>query len=115
VASSFGNAPLAVFANACGALVGCLYVPALGTAIYNQAKRSPCPLRFHIAAEGGWDIGGAGACLIEAALLALGVPIGVGIMLSLVGGIGTFVLLRRYFAASHPVVELAQTSELATS
>ena len=112
-ALSFGNAPLAVFANACGALVSCLYVPALGTAVYNQAKRSPCALRFHIAAEGGWDVGGAAACLIEAALLALGAPIGVGIMLSLVGGIGTFVLLRRYFATSQPVVETAVASELA--
>ena len=36
-AAAYGNAPFAVFANACGALVTCLYVPALGTAIYNQA------------------------------------------------------------------------------
>jgi len=40
-AVSVGNAPLAVLANASGALVACLYVPVLGTAIYNQAKRSP--------------------------------------------------------------------------
>jgi hypothetical protein len=44
-AVSVGNAPLAVLANASGALVACLYVPVLGTAIYNQAKRSPCTLR----------------------------------------------------------------------
>ncbi len=32
---------LAVVANALGALVGCLYIPTLMTAVYNQAKRSP--------------------------------------------------------------------------
>jgi hypothetical protein len=96
-AASYGNAPFAVLAQACGALVGCLYVPALGTAVYNQAKRSPCPLRFHIACEGGWDIGGAAAGLIAAGLLAIGVPIGVCILLTLFGAVAAFALLRRYF------------------
>src|SRR5258705_415393 len=75
-AVSVGNAPLAVLANASGALVACLYVPVLGTAIYNQAKRSPCTLRFHIASEAGWDLGGACALLAAAGLLQAGVPIG---------------------------------------
>jgi DHA1 family inner membrane transport protein len=106
-AVSYGNAPFAVVANACGALVTCLYVPALGTAIYNQAKRSPCALRFHIAAEAGWDLGGGAACLIAAALLTLGVPIGTCILISLVGAIASFLLLRRYFAAIEPTVAAA--------
>ena len=84
-------------ANASGALVACLYVPVLGTAIYNQAKRSPCTLRFHIATEGGWDLGGAAALLIAAGLLAAGVPIGPAILLSLLGATASFLLLRRYF------------------
>ena len=96
-AASYGNAPFAVVAQACGSLVVCLYVPALGTAVYNQAKRSPCPLRFHIAAEGGWDLGGATAGLIAAGLLAIGVPISLCILLSLIGVLASFVLLRRYF------------------
>jgi hypothetical protein len=98
-ALSYGNAPFAVVANACGALVACLYSPALGTAIYNQAKSSPCPLRYHIAAEAGWDIGGASALLIAAGLLAASVPIGAGILLSLFGTAASFLLLRRYYAA----------------
>jgi hypothetical protein len=85
-AASYGNATLAVIANACGALVGCIYVPALGTAIYNQAKRSPCALRFHIAAEGGWDLGGATASLISAALLWLGAPLGEPVVMSELAG-----------------------------
>jgi DHA1 family inner membrane transport protein len=110
-AMSYGNAPFAVVANACGALVACLYIPALGTAIYNQAKRSPCALRFHIAAEGGWDVGGAAAFLVAAGLLAAGVPIGPVILLSLLGATASFLLLRRYFAvpaaAGEPIVPSA--------
>jgi hypothetical protein len=63
-AGVLGNPTLAVAANALGSLVSCLYVPTLMTAVYNQAKRSPCVLRFHIAAEGGWDVGvTSGLCL----------------------------------------------------
>jgi hypothetical protein len=29
------------------------------TPVYNEAKNSPCSLRFQFAAEGGWDAGGA--------------------------------------------------------
>jgi len=112
-AASYGDAPLAIIANAIGALIGCLYVPALGTAIYNQAKRSPCALRFHIAAEGGWDLGGATACLIAAALLWLGAPLGVCILLSLASVPASFVLLRRHFAATEAPAEAVVTSGLA--
>jgi len=103
-AVSVGNAPLAFLANASGALVACLYVPVLGTAIYNQAKRSPCTLRFHIAAEAGWDLGGASALLIAAGLLLAGVPIGMCILLSLLGAAVSFMVLHRYFATLEPVV-----------
>src|SRR6266702_1052846 len=79
-------------------------VPMLGTAIYNQAKRSPCTLRFHIATEAGWDLGGASALLIAAGLLLAGVPIGTCILLSLLGALASFYLLRTYFAALKPTV-----------
>jgi MFS transporter, DHA1 family, inner membrane transport protein len=112
-AASYGNAPLAVIAQACGALVLCLYAPALGTAVYNQAKGSPCPLRFHVAAEGGWDLGGASACLLGAALLAHGVPMGACIMLSLAGALAAFVLLRRYYGQPGPGADAEVMPELA--
>jgi hypothetical protein len=112
-AASYGNATLAVVANACGALVTCLYVPALGTAIYNQAKRSPCALRFHIAAEGGWDLGGASAGFLAAGLLRLGAPLALCILLSLPGALAAFVLLRRYYAGSERHTDEAVVSELA--
>jgi MFS transporter len=112
-AASYGNAPLAVLANACGALVTCLYTPVLGTSVYNQAQRSPCALRFHIAAEAGWDIGGASASLIAASLLALSVPIGVAILPSLLGALASFLLLRRYYATREPAAAAAVIPKLA--
>ena len=112
-AVSYGDAPFAVVANACGALVTCLYLPAFGTAVYNQAKRSPCTLRFHIAAEAGWDIGGAGTSLIAAGLLAIGVPLSACILLSLPGALALFVLLRRYYAVREPRAEAVVAAGLA--
>jgi MFS transporter, DHA1 family, inner membrane transport protein len=103
------SASLAVLANALGALGGCLYVPTLLTAVYNQSKRSPCPLRFQVATEGGWDIGGAGGLVISAALIALGAHIWTGILLSLAGVAVIFVALRRYYtniADASAVVEM---------
>jgi MFS transporter len=88
---------LAVIANALGSLSVCLYIPTLMTALYNQAKRAPCILRFHVAAEGGWDIGGGSGCLVAALLIGFGAPLSAGILLSLLGTAGSYVLLRRYY------------------
>jgi DHA1 family inner membrane transport protein len=67
------------------------------TAIYNQAKGSPCVLRFHIATEAGWDAGAASGCLVVALLLWAGAPLWLGILLSLFGTAASFTLLRRYY------------------
>jgi len=96
-AASSADPVLAVIANAAGALVVALYVPTVMTAVYNQAKGSPCVMRFHIATEGGWDAGGAAGCLVVAALLWAGAPIWLGILPSLLGTAAIFVLLRRYY------------------
>jgi DHA1 family inner membrane transport protein len=97
-AVAVGNAPLAVAANAIGALVACLYTPTLMTAVYNLAKRSPCPLRFHVATEGGWDAGGAFGCLFAALLIGLELSLPVAIIPALVGVAASIILLRRYYA-----------------
>ena len=68
-ANTYGDPALAVLANALGGLFPALYTPVLMTAVYNQAKDSPCALRFHLATEGGWDAGGAVGCLACAGLL----------------------------------------------
>lgn len=98
-AAGHGHPAVAVAANAAGALVTALYTPTMMTAVYNLAQASPCPLRFHIATEGGWDAGGAGGALTAAALLWAGAPFWAAILLGLVGTSAAFVLLRRYYGA----------------
>jgi MFS transporter, DHA1 family, inner membrane transport protein len=99
-AASVGSPWLAVGANAFGALVGALAIPATMTAVYNLAKASPCPLRFHIASEGGWDVGCAVGCLVAAGLAALGVPLSAAIALALLGALTNGVLLWRYYPSA---------------
>ncbi len=99
-ASSLGTPWLAVGANALGALAGGLQALALMTPVYNLAKASPCALRFHIAAEGGWDVGCGSGCLIAAALVAHGVSLSAVIALGCLGVAASVSLLRRYYARS---------------
>jgi hypothetical protein len=99
-AASLGTPWLAVGANALGALAGCLTIPALMTPIYNRAKASPCALRFHVATEGGWDVGTASVCLVSAALVARDVPLSAVIALGFPGAGASLVALRRYYARS---------------
>ena len=96
-ASSFDSAWLAVVSNALGALVLPLILPAQATASYNLAKASPCPMRFIIACEAGWDIGCASACLLAAALAAAGVSLSLTVLLALPALAVLAYLLRRYF------------------
>jgi hypothetical protein len=97
-AASLASPWLAVIANALGALLMPLLLPGLATATYNMAKASPCPFRFQMATEAGWDIGGLTACLIAAALSAAGVSLAVVLLLALPGIAGGALLLRRYYA-----------------
>jgi hypothetical protein len=96
-AAACGHPLLAVAANAAGAFTPAFYTPTLMTAVYNQAKDSPCVLRFHMATEGGWDAGAAAGCLAAAGLLWSGASISLAILLSLLGAAAIFVLLRRYY------------------
>jgi DHA1 family inner membrane transport protein len=101
---------LAVIANALGALVGCLYVPTMMTAVYNMAKRSPCALRFHILAEGGWDVGFAIGCGLGAGMVALGLSLRYAILLALIGVAGVFRLLYRYYGVhADELIDASQT------
>lgn len=104
---ALGHAALAVTANALGALGGCIYVPTMMTAVYNEAKRSPCVLRFHMACEGAWDFGGTLGLLAAAGLVELGAPISAGVALSFFGLLAIFILLRRYYANVPIVVDAA--------
>ena len=112
-AVALGYPALAVFANAVGSLEACLYIPTLMTAVYNQAKQSPCTLRFHMMAEGGWDIGGAAGCLVTATLAALQVPLSIGILTAVAGAALGFYLLRDYYARHPSVTVEPATADMA--
>jgi DHA1 family inner membrane transport protein len=96
-ASSVGLPWLAVAANACGALVMPLLIPVLASATYNLAKASPCPLRFSLATEAGWDAGCFAGSIAAAAVAASGASLSFAILLGLPGiAAGTILLRRRY-------------------
>ena len=98
-AVSLHSPALAVAANALATLAALLLEPVMMTPVYNLAKASPCPLRFHMATEGGWDIGCGAACLAAAALTWAGAPLSASILLALGGaGLGFALLLRSYGA-----------------
>jgi MFS transporter, DHA1 family, inner membrane transport protein len=79
-----GDEAAAVIAVALGTtMLGGLQIPTLMSALYNEAKASPCPLHFQFAAEGGWDAGGTLSCLAAAALCAADLPLQLAIVLAL--------------------------------
>jgi DHA1 family inner membrane transport protein len=96
-AFSYGRPTWALAANAAGAIAAAIYTPTLMTAVYNLAKTSSCPMRFHMATEGGWDLGAASVCLIAAGVLWAGAPFSVALLLALFGAGGVWILLRRYY------------------
>ena len=108
--ASQGHPALAVAANACGAFVSCLYMPTMMTPVYNLAKQAPCTLRFHVATEGGWDVGASSACLLTSGLMTLGAPLSVALALSFIGIIASTILLLRYYAGQ-PGTETAALGE----
>ena len=77
-------------------------LPALGAATYNLAKASPCPLRFQVAAEAGWDVGCICSCLIAAGLLAAGVSLAIVMLVALPALALAALLLRRYYGSRAP-------------
>ena len=79
-----GDAPVPVLAVAIGsALFGGLYTPSLMTAVYNESKSSPCPMRFQLTLEASWDVGGLAACLVAAAIAAAGAPLQAIVLIAL--------------------------------
>lgn len=94
---------LAVAANAAAALAWPLYATAFNARVYNLARQSPCPLRFHIVAEGGWDLGTCLSCLAAAALLYMGfdfhLPLAIGVLAC---GLGYLTISRTFRPTAQP-------------
>ena len=88
---------LAVIANAMGAFAMTLISPTLGAAIYNLAKASPCPMRYLITTEAGWDCGAITACCLAALLASAGASLPLTILLAIPALAIAAMLLRRYY------------------
>ncbi len=85
----------AVTANALYSAAWPSYATALNSQVYNLARRSPCALRFHVVAEGGWDMGMTFGCGVAALLVYLGFGFFWPLALGVVGCVlGYFVLVR---------------------
>ena len=98
-AASLHSPALAVIANALATLAALLLEPVMMAPVYNLAKASPCPLRFHMATEGGWDVGCTACCLTAAAMTAMHVPLSSSVLLALGGAAAGFWLLLRSYTA----------------
>jgi MFS family permease len=85
----------AVAANASGAIAAALYVPVLFSRIYNMAKRSACPLRFQVAAEGAWDLGTGLGCLVAALLSYFALSYFWPLILGLAGVFAGYQIIQR--------------------
>ena len=103
---SFGTPWLAVLANALGSIVLSLMAPALGTPIYNLSKASPCPMRFSIATEAGYDVGCFAGCVMAAGIAWAGMPLWIAVLMTLPALAASTWLLRRYYA-DNPTIEAA--------
>lgn len=96
-AASFGSAAFAVFAHTLGALAMPLLIPPLVAATSNLAKASPCPFRFHMATEGGWDVGCGLGCLAAAAIALSGASLALALLMGLPSALAGYHLLARYY------------------
>jgi MFS transporter, DHA1 family, inner membrane transport protein len=95
---------LAVLANAAAAIAWPIYNTGFMSRIYSLAKQSPCPLRFTIISEGGWDMGTAVSCIFAALLLHNGFSFFWPISVSLVGiGLGYVLIARSFTEDKGPV------------
>jgi DHA1 family inner membrane transport protein len=96
-ARTFGySIPLtAVIANAAATIAWPIYNTALSARVYILAKQSLSPLRYHVVAEGGWDMGTATACFISALLIHLGFGYGPALGVSLIACASAYFVLSR--------------------
>ena len=80
-----------------GAIAGPLYASVYNARVYNLAKASGEPLRFHVAGEGGWDIGCALGCCIAAFLIWQGLSFTWPMATGLLGTAGVWFTLHRSY------------------
>ncbi len=96
----------AIATNALAVIAWPMYGTVLNGRLYDLAKQSPCTLRYHVVAEGGWDLGTAVGCTLAATLFWLGLPAFWPLMGSVVASAVGYIVISRSFldakTRSHP-------------
>ncbi len=87
----------AISANALAVLIWPMYGTVLNGRLYDLAKQSPCTLRYHVVAEGGWDLGTAVGCVIAATLFWFGFSAFWPLILSVAASAAGYVVISRSF------------------
>jgi MFS transporter, DHA1 family, inner membrane transport protein len=75
------------------------YATAMNAQVYNLAQKSPCVLRYHVSAEGGWDMGTALGCCVAAFLIYLGFGFFWPLMIGVAGCVLGYIVISRSAAA----------------
>jgi MFS family permease len=101
-AASIGSPHFATIANALGAIAMVLISPVLGI-VSNLAKASPCPFRFHMGTEAGWDVGCFAACVCSAGLVAAGASFTLVMLFTLPAIVAEVVVLWKLYAPERSV------------
>jgi MFS transporter, DHA1 family, inner membrane transport protein len=94
----------AITANSLAVIAWPMYATVMNGRLYDLAKQSPCTLRYHVVAEGGWDLGTAIGCTVAASLLWSGLSPFWPLSLSLVATVAGYLVLSRSFkeTQNHP-------------
>ena len=98
-AASLDHVWLAVAASGLTAIFMPLLGPVIGASIYNMAKASPCTLRYHLATEAGWDVGGVIGCVVCAGIIQEGGSLRLAILFGLPAVLACGWWLRRLYPA----------------
>jgi DHA1 family inner membrane transport protein len=87
----------AIVANAVASVAWPIYITSFNSRVYQLARQSNCPLRYHVTAEGGWDTGLLVSCSVASALVYLGFSFFWPLSIALIGcGLG-YILLAKTF------------------
>ncbi len=88
----------AIASNALAVIAWPMYGTVMNGRLYDLAKQSPCTLRYHVVAEGGWDLGTAVGCVLAATLFWFGLPAFWPLLGSVVASAVGYVVISRSFA-----------------
>jgi MFS transporter, DHA1 family, inner membrane transport protein len=106
IARAFGYSQIwsAVLANAVAAVAWPIYATSTNAVMYGLSRKSECPLRFHVIAEGGWDTGTALTCGLSALMIYAGFGFFWPLVFGLAGSVLGYIVLAPTFEDERKVI-----------